>query len=208
MIAPALALILGQPTTLDVARFFPLIPGTSWTFVEDISGIQQRYTETVGAPIEVGTFKQAFPIVTAIPNAPPESTFYAIQGDTVLTVAYDAKNPLVNPVPSVRWNGRRTTWKFEGRTPFLRGGATTKLSGEARLEKERTVLNRMVRVLFVQLTAEIKPDTGGTIRSVQKAWYGEGIGLIELESNDELDGFRSVRRSKLVEFTPPRTEGK
>ena len=115
-----LAACLWSPPALSVEEFFPLIPGTKWTYVSDVGGnMASTQIDEVKAPVMIAE-KEAFPIVTKVSGRLVGTSCYRIEGDTVYMVAEAPTKPFATPQPILKYENGKTNWKSESRWALAR----------------------------------------------------------------------------------------
>lgn len=185
----------------DASRFFPLVPGSKWTYDENLNGIQRTTTEVVDGPLRVGPNADVFSIASSAPGERSEFAFFRINGPEVYTVAYDPKVPLDPPI-RILTVANKGSWSGSSKVKFERANGTLSYKASVRKENPRQVLGTTREVLLVEMTSKIALEGVGTIETIQKSWYAEGIGLIESDRTADLDGFKSRTVRKLLTYSP------
>lgn len=198
MLTSAIAL-LSLASAPTVAEFFPLVPGTKWTY-DSVSGVAGVYVDTVMPEAMVGG-KPAMPVRTTMGGRMVGETFYRVDGDTVYIVAYDAKQPLDLPKPVLKVGNGRAEWSHSGSTPFDGAMSPERLKGTSQMRGKRKVLDREVEVLEVRIEGLVGSGrTGVEVR--QNAVYARGIGLVSMTQSAKV-GDRQDRSSlTLIRFEP------
>lgn len=196
MLTSAIALLTLAPAVTD---FFPLQPGTKWTY-DSVSGVAGVYVDTAMPEVMVGG-KAAVPVRTTMAGRMVGETFYRVEGDTVYIVAYDPKKPLDIPKPVLKVGPGRTEWTHAGNTPFDGAMSPERLKGSAQMRGKRRVLDREVEILEVRLEGTVGAgSTGVEVR--QNAIYARGIGLVSMSQTARV-GDRQDRSSlTLIRFEP------
>jgi hypothetical protein len=203
----ALSLVLALTAAPPApAEFFPVAPGTTWTYEEVAGDARLTFTERALAVVRIGE-REAHPIESTGAGGIRQVTYYAFEGDSVLMLGSDPKRPLAEPYAILRVGERTVRWTFTGSTPFFRDPSPLELRGEASLRGERTVLGRRVRTLQVILDATVgRGET--SVHNRQVAVYGRGIGLIELRETARIGKNKYERVRRLVGFETPATEAR
>ena len=221
-------LLLQSPAT--AAEFFPLTPGIRRTYEE-----KGEATSTIVE--EIGSQPALFDGATATPivqksryNQTLGTTYYRIDGPTVLTVGYaedrSAATPyvgdadaiaartakrhvllqLIPAMPVFRYEGKETAWSY-GEVPVLRAAGETgirtdetAIKGTAKPIGVRSVLDRKVDAIEVR--SEVQIGSGKLAQTiVETSIYGRGVGLMEAVRKTTSDGRSKETRTRLVEFT-------
>ncbi|MFY9233205.1 MAG: hypothetical protein WAO58_01975 [Fimbriimonadaceae bacterium] len=183
----------------SVADYFPLTQGMSWQYASDGMISRDRV-----APVEDVGGSPAIPVISEVQGKESHRTYYRVVDDTVLIVAYEAKKPLAEPVPILKFGKGRSTWEFTGQTMFINEPAPMTMKGEASLKGKRKVLDQEVEVIEVKLSGMIGSNPGTAVRSNQVAYYAKGIGLVEMLSENSVGATKSKSQLKLVKFEPPK----
>lgn len=184
-----------------VAEFFPLVPGTRYTYTEG----SIEMVHEVGKPTEVGG-TPATPMLVFRDGKEVGRTYYRAVDGGVDVVARDPKQPFPSPHPVLRMAEGPHTWSFRGPHAAGKGGELLVLSGDSRLIGTRQVLGKQVEILRVRLIAtlgEIIP-----VRAEQESLYARGIGLVQMTSrtlNGKKPGPPSTMR--LLSYGPPAAGG-
>ncbi|MFN8221053.1 MAG: hypothetical protein U0S12_13090 [Fimbriimonadales bacterium] len=200
MVAVVVALVMAQAPS--AADFFPLVPGTKWTYQGDVGGLASTQVDVVKEPIEIDG-KPAYPVVTQVSGRIVGSSYYRVEGDTVYLVAEDPKKPFQTPQPVLKVGSGRATWKFEGFGGFIGSEAPLRMNGVSVIKKDRPVLDRKVDALEVKLDTIMGSEGHVAMTGKQTAYYAKGIGLAELVSEQVVQKQRSKMSLKLVKFEPP-----
>lgn len=192
---------LGQPVP-TAADFFPLTPGTRWTYRETIEGTRRTYVDEAGEPVAIGE-RSATPIVTKRGTALIGTTFYAIAGDRIEIVAEeDARNVLAPPRPLFEVGADERKWTFDGTVPYNLRMVPIKIEGRSKRGGPREFDGKPVATLSVTISAVIKIGRRDNITQNQEAVYGAGIGLLEMRQKGKTKQGESSTELELVEFKP------
>jgi hypothetical protein len=181
--------------------FFPLVPGTKWTYVEEGRFLQSRFQDEVMPPVDIEG-GPAFPVVTKQDNTVIETVYYRATPSAILIVAYDPKNPLPEPRPVFKFGQGRQKWEFSGATPFMGGPVPLKMKGESAVVGRRKALDRDAECIEVKLEAELEAAQGAIIRSRQTALYAKGIGLVQMHEKTTIAKQNQERKMRLIEYIP------
>lgn len=192
------AVCLASPS--EAADYFPLEPGTTWVY-SDSQAPEAGFEDRVGNPQPIDG-KQAVPIVTTIRGQVDGSTFYRVEGDTVLLVAFEQNRPLKNPYPVFKLSGGKDGWSYTGMTQWFGEPAPITMKGTARKTKNREVLGEDRETIEVTIDAVIGDSDGVNMKSHQVAIYAKGIGLVELKDKTKMNKSTTERKRTLVSFTP------
>lgn len=195
-----------RPAHADLNAFFPLNPGDRWVYEERTDNRATGQTEDLvenTVTLQDGT--TAVPVVTLMGGQVIERVYYRHDGDSALLVAFQAARPFRIPYPVLQVGRLPARWEVVGETFFLGAPTPMSMSGTARMGRQREFQGRRVDVLEVELNATVTVLPGTDERTKQVAFYGRGVGLLELRTERELPNRRrqvSVRR--LLTYTPAR----
>lgn len=198
-----LAVSLYSPSTAGAADYFPLVPGTKWTYREESAFMPGDYIDEVKEPVEIGGQK-CYPVETRLDKKILETVYYAEAGDTLFIVAYDPKKPLEAPRPLFKAGPTKLKWEYTGTTPFMNQPIPIRVKGESVSKGIRKVLDREVECLEVRLDAQLGTEKEKFLISKQTAIYAKGIGLVEMQEKATVARNTEERKLRLVEFTPGR----
>ena len=198
-------LILGVLTapSLGAGDYFPLIPGTKWTYREESAFMLGDYIDEVKESVEIGGQK-CFAVETSLEKKLLETVYYSEVGDTIFIVAYDPKKPLEAPRPLFKAGTSKTKWEYTGFTPFMGQPIPIRVKGESIPKGIRKVLDREAECIEVRLEAQLGTDKEKFMISKQTAIYAKGIGLVEMQEKATVARNTEERKLRLVEFTPGR----
>jgi hypothetical protein len=202
MISILAALALSQSTS-SVADYFPLQPGTKWDCQETAGMMSFTTRHVVGDPVEIDG-KQATPIISTHQGKEFVRTYYRIEGDSVLIVAYDAKKPLGSPTPILKLGKGSVKWEFTGDSVMIHEPIGISMKGESSTPKKRSVLGQETEAIEVRLNGILGSDAGTAVKTNQVAYYAKGIGLVEMQSESTVGKTKSKTSLKLVRFEPPK----
>jgi len=200
MILPAL--FAATLLTSQIDDFFPLNPGTKWTY-EDGSGLQM--SEEVGEPIDIGKGVMAFPKYSSTTRNRTAAALYRTEENSAELVGFidkSRKEPLslfAPPQPILRVASGRADWQFSTEIPSSQGPVLQLVKGDSNKGSKRKVLDREVDTLVVHVFTQIGNDLNG-VRIQQDAIYGKGIGLIEMTEATKAQGQTVKKVLKLVKF--------
>lgn len=198
-----LAVSLFSPGTAGAGEYFPLIPGTKWTYREESAFMPGDYIDEVKEPVEIGGQK-CYPVETRLDKKVLETVYYAEAGDTLFIVAYDPKKPLEAPRPLFKAGTAKLKWEYTGTTPFMNQPIPIRVKGESVSKGIRKVLDREVECIEVRLDAQLGTEKEKFLTSKQTAIYAKGIGLVEMQEKATVARNTEERKLRLVEFTPGR----
>lgn len=193
----SLAIALTVKSASEVEEFFPLDTGRTWTYSDNgtLGGMDRA-----SAPQKVGD-APATPIVTVIDGKVDGSTFYRIEGDQVLVVAFEQNKPLEAPYPILQLGKGKNTWNYAGATQWLGGPAPMTIKGSTKRAGSREVAGVKRDVIEVTLEAVIGEESGVNVKSRQVSIYARGVGLIELTDRTTMKKTTTERKRKLISFT-------
>lgn len=191
-----------QSVAPQVGDYFPLVPGTRWTYEERSGRIAATSRDEVLEPVDVGG-RPAFPIRTTVEGRVVDTRYYRIEGDQVVIVAFDPKAPLEVPQPVLRVGSGRTQWAFAGRIPFMGGPVPLELSGTSVPRGRRKVLGEDREVIEVSIDANFENDANTRLISRQTAIYAKGVGLVEMTERRTISRTTTETRYRLIRFEPP-----
>ncbi|HRK22050.1 MAG TPA: hypothetical protein PLX06_09580, partial [Fimbriimonadaceae bacterium] len=128
--------------------------------------------------------------------------YYRAEGDTVWIVAYDEKKPLPSPRPLFKVGTGKTNWEYRGTTPFYEDLVPLEVKGTAEAKGRRPAIGKSVECIEVKFEAQLMAAPGMVLKSNQTAYYGKGVGLLEMQEKTTVDRKSEERKLKLVSFTP------
>lgn len=198
MLAVAFLAMLPAPT-LEVGTYFPLATGTTWTYEDVNEAGSQTYVDSVGNEQEVGGLK-AWPIVTKFGNKIDGSTFYRIDGDEVLVVAFDQNKPLPAPYPIIKLGSGKNAWEYKGTTQWIGDEAPLNIKGTCKRAGSKELFGSKHEVIEVVLDASIGPKGSAGLKSHQVSLYASDIGLIELKDTTTVNKRKTVKTRTLIAF--------
>ena len=198
-----LAVSLLSPSDAGAGEYFPLVPGTKWTYREESAFMPGDYIDEVKEPVEIGGQK-CFPVETRLDKKVLETVYYAESGDTIFIVAYDPKKPLESPRPLFKAGASKMKWDYTGTTPFMSNPIPIRVKGESVSKGIRKVLDREAECIEVRLEAQLGTEKEKFLISKQTAIYAKGIGLVEMQEKATVARNTEERKLRLVEFTPGR----
>lgn len=199
ILASLLVLGLAGPSQVLAEEYFPLTPGTRWTYREEGKFSTKAYDDLVLPAVEVGG-QPAVPIQTSEGGRVLETVYYRALGDTILIVAYDAKKPLETPRPLFKVGPKKETWEFQGTTPFYEDLVPLEVKGESSPKGRRKVLEKDADCIEVKFEAQMMAAPGMVLKSNQTALYAKGIGLFEMTEKTVIGKNTDQRKLKLVSF--------
>jgi len=203
MILTAIAVFAAMSSPVD--DFFPMVPGTKWTY-EDGNGLES--VDKVGTPVDIGKGAMATPIESDSSGESSGSLLYRIVGDTLMLVGYISKStnpPLTvmdQPRPVMKVDSGKANWQYVGDLPTSLGPVSMHQEGETTHVGKRKILDREVDAIKVHVTSKIGDGTQ-VVQIVDDAVYGKGIGLIEMMTTRKANGQSVKVMKKLVKFEPP-----
>ncbi|MBS1723266.1 MAG: hypothetical protein JSS66_09975 [Armatimonadetes bacterium] len=194
-------LAFGVTAKIDVSDYFPLKTGTKWVYIDSSEGQSATYTDSVGNVQSVGG-RDAVPIVTKIKDEVDGSTFYRVEGDQVLLVAFDQNNPLASPYPILMFGDGKNNWSYTGSTQWLGAPAPMTMKGSCRRAGSREVLGETREIIEATVDVVIGPERGVNMKSHEVSVYAKGVGLISLKGTTTYNKQKSERSKTIVSFTP------
>lgn len=193
------AAVIGNPVS-EVEAFFPLDTGRTWVYQDSaVSG--DGFVDTVGNSQEVGG-KPAVPIITTVSGKVDGSTFYRIENDEVLVVAFEQNNPLPSPYPILKLGSGKNNWEYQGSTQWLGSAAPMTVRGSAKRNGSKQLFGEKRETVQVTLDAVIGNGEGVSIKSKQVCLYAKGIGLVEMTDTTTINKTKSERKRTLVSYKP------
>ncbi len=204
MIALCAAIALSQEKPSDVSDFFPLVKGTVWTYQDTSNGLTTIYKDSVGNEQPIGDKggKLATPIVSKVDSDVDGSTFYRVEGDQVLVVAFDQNKPLPNPYPIIKLGSDKNTWQYTGATQWYGELAPLTIKGSTRRTGQKEFFGEKRDTIEVVMDATVGPEGKMGAKKHQVYVYARGIGLVSLRDTTTLDKTKVDRERKLVAFSP------
>ncbi|MDI9638940.1 hypothetical protein QPK87_27960 [Kamptonema cortianum] len=191
-----------------VSDYYPLVPGSKWTY-EEVTKIGRDkftriYTDRVGEAVEINDQK-AIPIFSKGPDGSESAIYHMVTESAVWVVAFDPAKPLPNPYPILQVSGSRERWVFEGMTQFMHDFVPMKLEGNSYSGGTKTVLGDKLSTMWAETKAVIQAAETGTTAmfasSESKALYAKGIGLVEMTSKETIGKTKSERTRKIVSYS-------
>jgi hypothetical protein len=198
-----MATLLSAPQApLRAEEFFPLVPGTRFTY-EDTGAGTATTVDEVGRPIEIEGL-QAIPVVTN-QRGQQATTYYRIDGNTVVVVAYSSSRLLAAPMPLFQVGTGRQQWEYQGLTDSVKQPEPILIRGEARLIGTRTYFGKRAEVLEVKIDARV--GAVAPEQQQQVALYARGIGLVEMSTISRVGNSSITRKLRLIKVEPPSGDG-
>jgi len=202
---PALILSAALQTSA-AADFFPLKPGTVYIY-EQTKGSAGQLTKVVGDTLDMGGVSVT-PISDKQVGGGGATTYYRVDSDQVVIVAYDVKHPMPTPMPLLKLGTGKITWEFSGKTQTGAQGERLLARGEAHSVGQREILGKKVDVIEVRLIAQVGIGMSG-LTFDQHAFYARGFGLVEWTSKTKLGNNKKSDESsfKLVDVQEAKSGG-
>jgi hypothetical protein len=194
MILTTLIAAIAASPAASVGDFFPLAPGTRWTYEDTTT--HEEYVQEAGEPMEVGD-GLATPVYVKERGRRGETAYYRIVDDTVFLVAYDAKKPLAAPMPVLKVGPDRVKWTYSGKLPFDGGEVTLVQAGESAPKGRRKVLEQQLDVIEVKFERTFE-----TMKMRQESVYARGIGMVEMKEVNLTGKKQEKHGLKLTKFVP------
>ena len=225
----ALLALLALQVPATAADFFPLTSGIRRTY-EEKGETTSTIVEEIGARPAEFDGGLATPIVQKSQfNQILGTTYYRVEGPTVLTVGYaedrSAATPYVGDtidltrteakrhvllqltpaMPVFRYEGKETSWSYAD-IPVLRTPGEpvirtdeTAIKGTAKPIGLRSVLDRKVEAIEVR--SEVQIGSGKLAQKiVETSIYGRGLGLIEAIRKTTSEGRTQELKTRLTAF--------
>ena len=193
------ATVLQAPSAAD---FFPLIPGTKWTYEMTGSG-SGSYTQEVGFPVDVEG-KKLTPIFVKSGSKITQTTFYDCASTNVSLLGYSAKKLFDRPQPVFQIAEKGAQWTFDGPSPYEGDDAgKMSLKGQSKVVGMRDVLGEKRLCLEVKTEAKIGITDDTSTRFVQVAIYAKDVGLAEMDETVTLGKRTNRRKVKLISMEKP-----
>jgi hypothetical protein len=227
MIATALAALLAPQNPLKVEDYFPLTPGLSRIYQEELNSQGKNFKYEVIEEVGVSTKLQraekytdlteldpnnqektrvieenGITIRTVAEGAPPAQTSYRIENNRVYVVSIDGKSLLAEPYPILALGSSNpTTWLFNGNINVMGAPAPASIQGEAKPTKNYRFQGKDYPA--IQCTLKIRIELGFKISTEQKAIYAKGLGLVEYEETGRLENEVTKRKRKITNAILP-----
>ncbi len=189
-----------------VEDYFPLIPGTKWTY-EDANGLQM--VQEVGQPIEIGKGQSVTPIVMSSGGRTFGSNLYGLDGDTMKlfgVINGEAKaqaNMFKLPEPILRVGSTKMEWQYLGELPTEQGPVLVQVRADSNKGPRRAVLGREAESITVHAFIRYGNEAANGVEVHQAMVYAKGIGMIETTEATKALGQTVKKVLKLVKFEPP-----
>jgi hypothetical protein len=199
------ALVAAILMSSSVEDYFPLVPGTRWTYQDDDG---REMTQEIGQPIDIGKGIMATPRTTSAAGESGNAELYRTDGDNLLLVGfYDKRSKLspltlINPTQIVfRAGSSKVEWKYTSELPTGLGPVLVQVHGDSTKGPRRKVVDRDVETLIVHVVSQIGNEKPG-VEVRQDVVYGKGIGMIEVTETRKAQGETVKKVLKLVKFEP------
>ena len=186
-------------TMTEVEEFFPLETGRTWTY-SDNGATTEGGQDRVGNQQDVGGHP-ATPIVTVVDGKVDGSTFYRVDGDQVLVVAFEQNNPLASPYPILVLSKSKNSWQHSGTTQWLGAPAPMSIKGSTKRTGKKELFGESRDTIQVTLEAVIGDEKGINLKSKQVSTYARGIGLVEMTDRTTMNRKNMDRKRTLLAFT-------
>ena len=197
-----LALVAAPTLTLEEAKdYFPLNPGDKWVYEQRGDEGSMRVTDTVGEQTILDEF-ECIPVITTRRNQELDRVYYYMDKDEVKIVAFNKKNPLVDPYTIFRMPERGSKWSHIGDTMMGDAPADLDLKASVKRVGKKEFNGEKYDAIEVKLTAKLLEKLGTPFTVKQVAIYGKGIGLLSMEMETILPRRRIKMTRKLVTYTP------
>lgn len=182
----------------DVRDFFPLNPGTKWTY-ETSAASPKVVSVQEAAPAELIDGVPSIPVRTKIAGQVVETLYYQAKEDTLFLVAYKASKPFDEPRPMLVLPGSAPAkWTYETNED----GIPLKVQCEAAYKGRRVVMDRETDILELKVDALLGDETSIAMSFKQTALYARGIGMIDMSEDRKVNKRSHKRRIRLSKFEP------
>jgi hypothetical protein len=198
-VTSAFLLAFASRSESGAATFFPLVAGTKWVY-SDTAINQDGYVDSVGNTQDIAG-RPATPIVTTRNGKVDGSTFYRVEDDQVLVVAFEQNRPLGSPYPILKVGPGNVKWTFVGSIQMMGAPAPIAMKGSSKRAGHKELFGSKRDLLEVTIDITIEASPGMTVKTHQVSTYAEGIGLVELKEKTKVNKNTSERTRKLVSFT-------
>lgn len=225
------SLALFAAVALDQCEFFPLIPGSVFTYEEKIGKQIYAISQKVGQPETTKSGKQVITMETDSGTGEPELIRYLVTPDTVSlynefvqkktevarteegattpTEPVAAAGPQevrhVQIYPVLKATKSKESWSYVGKTELLGEATSLNLLGNSKYLGVRNVLGQKREVLQVELKMVVGAGSGPAILSESVSLYAKGLGLYELKETNRIGTRKAERIRKLLSFVPAET---
>ena len=181
-----------------VGDYFPLVPGTKWTYEEKVGRMASVQQDEVLAPVEIGDHL-TYPIASSLNGAVFDTLYYRVDANTVWLVAHEPKQPLALPIPVLKAGDSRLKWEHIGPTSLADEPAPMTMKCESSPKGMRDVLGKRLEVIELRIDATVG-GAGTAIRNTQTAIYAKGVGLVEMRGEGRVGKTTTKFERRLVKF--------
>lgn len=197
MTSLVIAIAFCSTPATKVDDFFPLQPGTKWTYQEQ--GAPSEMVDEVLEPVEMGG-KKTTPIRTTISGSPLETRYFRIEGDTVFLVGTKADTPLPSPHPVLKIGDKESAWTFAGLTDAGKDGQGISFEAKTAPKGKKKLFGSDHACYEMVLNADVDQGAGVRLRVKQVTTYAEGIGWVEMKQTVTYNGQSRETVTRLVRF--------
>ena len=194
------AVVVGSLSVAVSAPYFPLTPGTTWTFSETTAGLTETWTDTCGGGVQMAPFGEVFRIESKSAGQPTEHSYYQVSGEWVTMVAYVPGKPFAKPMPILPVQATKKSWTYQGVVEYPSGPVTVDFKFQSNPGGERPFTGRRAKTLVVEMTGTITSKQGEKFTTRKVSTYAEGMGLVESETRFEMADLKVDRKRTLTEF--------
>jgi hypothetical protein len=198
------ATLLGLSMLSPVGDYFPLVPGTKWTY-EDADG--RQLVQVAGEPVDIGHDLTGTPIKKSASGRNFGIDVMRIDGDTVQLVGSIDKSketPLdvfPDPQPLLRISNGKCEWRYTDQIFTENGPIGVQIVCDSNKGPKRKVLDREVETVTAH--SVLRFGSGQFAREVRRDMiYGKGIGMVETTEATKIQGKTVKKVLKLVKFEP------
>jgi hypothetical protein len=204
ILATLLAITAFAPAS--AAEFFPLAPGTRWTY-QDENGVES--VDEAGDDFELNKKLTGTPVTTTTAGRNGGVMFYRLDADSLQLLGYantltdKSQTVLGEPQPIFRIGAPKSDWKYIGEVSTQMGPVLLQATGNSTRGGRMKVLSQDVETLRTHIVTRIGNDKNG-VEITQDVVYGKGIGMAEMMTATKAQGKTVKSVLKLVKFEPPK----
>ncbi len=198
MVLPLLLALTLRAQSQSVSDYFPVAPGTKWTFSQDSEGVKDEVVYTALAPVKVG--RQMAVAMQQSENGSDTTLFYHVDDQSLLFVAIDPKDPFVEPRPLIRLNTPSNKWRFD----YTQQTEPINVDAELQRIGKRGVLGTERDVMMVIL--HVTMGNEGKLHITQTTYYAEGLGMYRMEMYQMLGNIHHSSTQTLIKFEPAKSK--
>lgn len=202
MILAAIATAFLAPLA-TAADFFPLTPGTTWTYQisGDFSGsVLQKALE----PTEIEGQSEPLPALSVSSQGKVVSTvFYQAKSQGVYVLGTDPSKLYATPQPVFEFGDKGTKWTFNGPSPYENDKASTlRMTGQSKAIGMRDVLGVKRECIEVKTETKIGHSDEASTTVKRTSIYAKGVGLVETQETSQFGKRQTKLTTKLAKFEP------